>query len=75
MVNGDLAIIVFQEFKVDEIDGYLETFIGSGPNWSNVIPRDESNQTVIETAEKKEISNSKLLQRHLADFLQKLTHF
>jgi len=45
------------EFKVDEIDGYLETFIGSGPNWSNVIPRDESNQTVIETAEKKEISN------------------
>lgn len=34
--------------------GYVETFIGSGKNWSNVLPG--SNFEVIKTAEKQEIS-------------------
>ncbi|MFQ1933226.1 hypothetical protein ACK350_07115 [Aeromonas veronii] len=35
--------------------GYLETFIGEGKNWSNVLP-DEFGR-VVKTAEKQEISN------------------
>lgn len=43
-------------FDIEEVDGYLETFIGSGANWSNVLPADERQQTVKLTAEKQEIS-------------------
>ena len=43
-------------FNIKDIDGYLETFIGEGKNWSNIQPKDESNYTVAFTAEKKEIS-------------------
>ena len=45
-----------EEFNVMQIDGYLETFIGSGANWSNVLPADNLKQTVLLTAEKQEIS-------------------
>lgn len=34
--------------------GYLETFVGEGKNWSNVLPGE--NQEVLQTAEKQEIS-------------------
>ena len=44
------------EFKLKEVDGYLETFIGTGSNWSNVLPDDKLLQTVKLTAEKQEIS-------------------
>lgn len=44
-------------FDINEIDGYLETFIGSGSNWSNIKPKDAKLQSVEITAEKKEISN------------------
>jgi hypothetical protein len=44
------------EFNIIHIDGYLETFIGSGSNWSNILPADEKLQTVALTAEKQEIS-------------------
>lgn len=44
------------EFDVTEIDGYLETFIGEGKNWSNVLPDNLNLQTVSLTAEKQEIS-------------------
>jgi NDP-sugar pyrophosphorylase family protein len=43
-------------FDISQIDGYLETFIGSGANWSNVLPVENSNR-VQYTAEKKEISH------------------
>lgn len=36
--------------------GYLETFIGSGKNWSNVVPIEINSDKVLYTAEKKEIS-------------------
>ncbi len=45
-----------KEFNPRETDGFLETFIGEGKNWSNVLPKDESLQKVKLTAEKKEIS-------------------
>lgn len=38
-------------------DGYLEVFEGSGKNWSYAKPLNSSSTNVIETAEKKEISN------------------
>jgi NDP-sugar pyrophosphorylase family protein len=44
------------EFNISEIDGYLETFIGSGTNWSNVLPETKGSQRVKQTAEKQEIS-------------------
>ncbi|MBW8190749.1 capsular biosynthesis protein [Neiella marina] len=44
------------DFDIDEIDGYLETFIGSGPNWSNVVPVRVGSSNVLLTAEKKELS-------------------
>lgn len=43
-------------FVSDGVDGYLETFIGSGPNWSNVVPCDSDTGLVMETGEKKELS-------------------
>lgn len=38
-------------------DGYLEVFEGAGPQWSYVRPVDGTSNRVVETAEKKEISN------------------
>ena len=38
------------------IDGYLETFIGTGKNWSNVVPEKYNSDKVCYTAEKKELS-------------------
>lgn len=43
-------------FEVGDVDGYLETFIGSGANWSNVVPADGEGQRVVRTAEKQQIS-------------------
>ena len=45
-----------KEFDILDTDGYLETFIGSGSNWSNVLPGDNVRQTVSLTAEKQQIS-------------------
>lgn len=45
-----------REFAIEEVDGYLETFVGSGANWSNVLPVSENSSRVIKTAEKQEIS-------------------
>ncbi|ASJ71650.1 capsular biosynthesis protein [Granulosicoccus antarcticus] len=45
-----------KKFDVSAVDGYLETFIGSGKNWSNVLPRSTIDMTVKRTAEKQEIS-------------------
>jgi len=44
----------YPSFLNKDVDGYLETFIGTGKNWSNILPGD--NYEVIETAEKKGIS-------------------
>jgi hypothetical protein len=41
----------------EEVDGYLEVFEGSGPNWSYVRPSGFGDGAVLETAEKVEISN------------------
>lgn len=43
-------------FEISEIDGYLETFIGEGKNWSNILPAAGSEFKVKLTAEKQEIS-------------------
>lgn len=43
-------------FDISRVDGYLETFIGQGANWSNVLPVDTALQTAKLTAEKQEIS-------------------
>lgn len=43
--------------KIAKWDGYLECFVGSGTNWSYAKTEDGTSETrVIETAEKKEIS-------------------
>lgn len=67
-VNGDEPILIFNIdtfrpdfklpdiFEVLEIDGYLETFIGEGPNWSNILPAPGDKYKVLLTAEKQEIS-------------------
>ena len=43
-------------FCLDTVDGYLETFIGEGDNWSNILPSSEGDYKVELTAEKKGIS-------------------
>lgn len=43
-------------FNINDVDGYLETFIGTGANWSNVLPISKGSDKVIRTAEKQEIS-------------------
>lgn len=43
------------DFNIKEISGYLETFIGEGANWSNVLPIEGTNRVKL-TAEKKQIS-------------------
>lgn len=40
----------------DQAQGYLETFIGSGKNWSNIEPLAQGSDRVKRTAEKQEIS-------------------
>jgi hypothetical protein len=67
-VNEDESLIIFNidtfrpgfvypsEFDDSDIDGYLETFIGSGSNWSNVLPVVDGSNKVKLTAEKQEIS-------------------
>ena len=44
------------DFNLSEVDGYLETFIGSGKNWSNVLPEAVGSNKAKQTAEKQEIS-------------------
>ena len=44
------------DINLNFINGYLETFIGSGANWSNILPEDEGYNRVKMTAEKQEIS-------------------
>lgn len=46
----------FPDFLADGVDGYLETFIGSGANWSYVRPSGVGSDRVVETREKQEIS-------------------
>lgn len=43
-------------FELGAVDGYLETFIGSGANWSNVVPAEGNEHRVVKTAEKQQIS-------------------
>ena len=44
--------------RLSQWDGYLECFVGDGANWSYAKTEDGSSETkVIETAEKREISN------------------
>jgi hypothetical protein len=45
-----------EDFDIFGVDGYLETFIGSGKNWSNVLPGSMGGSRVVKTAEKAEIS-------------------
>lgn len=64
---GDAAITVFNidtccpDFRypdyVDDCDGYLQVFRGSGPNWSYARPADSGSNKVVETAEKNPISD------------------
>ena len=42
---------------VNSCDGYLEVFEGSGSNWSYVKPKSNDSNIVVETAEKRAISN------------------
>ncbi len=46
-----------ENFEVGAVDGYLEVFEGSGANWSFVRPDRDRPFGVLETAEKREISN------------------
>lgn len=45
-----------KDFDIHQVDGYLETFIGSGENWSNVLPASPGSNKVLLTAEKQQIS-------------------
>lgn len=45
-----------ESFDFREVGGYLETFIGSGKNWSNIVPASSNSNRVALTAEKQEIS-------------------
>lgn len=44
--------------KISEWDGYLEVFKGSGTNWSYARTESSNSTRVVETAEKKEISDN-----------------
>ena len=47
----------YPEFVTDsDVAGYLETFIGSGSNWSNVVPDSAQPERVVLTAEKQNLS-------------------
>ncbi|WP_228550737.1 capsular biosynthesis protein [Endozoicomonas sp. OPT23] len=68
MVAGSEHLIIFNidtfrpgftlptSFSIRGVDGYLETFIGSGANWSNVVPISDNSDRVKLTAEKEEVS-------------------
>ncbi len=43
-------------FDLSSVDGYLETFVGKGKNWSNIEPSPAGNFEISRTAEKQEIS-------------------
>jgi NDP-sugar pyrophosphorylase family protein len=45
-----------KEFELKGIDGYLETFIGAGENWSNVVPLESGSNRVALTGEKQQLS-------------------
>lgn len=45
------------QFDLEVVDGYIEVFVGEGPNWSYVKPESAGSDRVIETAEKRQISN------------------
>ena len=42
--------------QIQQWDGYLEAFVGSGKNWSYARTESDDSTRVVETAEKKEIS-------------------
>ena len=42
--------------QIQQWDGYLEVFVGSGKNWSYARTESDDSTRVVETAEKKEIS-------------------
>jgi len=47
----------YQQWPGSQPDGFLEVFIGSGPQWSYAKPVTPDSDRVGETAEKREISN------------------
>lgn len=49
-------IVIPATFDLKKCAGYLETFIGSGDNWSNVLPSNSEPYVVSLTAEKQSIS-------------------
>jgi hypothetical protein len=56
--NIDTAVPGFRHPDfVDECDGYLDVFVGSGANWSFAKPAAADSDRVVETAEKNPISN------------------
>lgn len=56
--NIDTAMPGFrQPGFIDDCDGYLDVFVGSGPNWSYARPADADSDRVAETAEKRAISD------------------
>lgn len=67
------------QFDILDVDGYLETFIGGGVNWSNVLPADESSYTVKLTAEKQEISKycctGIYYWRYASDFIETFEYY
>jgi len=83
-INSDESILIFnidtirQGFTfpkdIENWDGYLECFVGSGTNWSYAKTKDGTEHTkVIRTAEKEEISSfcstGIYYFRHASDFL------
>lgn len=65
-VPGDEPLLIFNidtfrpgytfPEQIQQWDGYLEVFVGSGKNWSYARTESEDSTRVVETAEKKEIS-------------------
>jgi hypothetical protein len=56
--NIDTALPGFRQPSFsDASDGYLDVFVGEGTNWSYVKPASPDNDRVVETAEKRQISN------------------
>ncbi|MDO6685711.1 glycosyltransferase family 2 protein [Agarivorans sp. 3_MG-2023] len=64
-IDSPITIFNIDTFRPDFVfpnleeldDGYLEVFRGSGENWSFVKPLNNSSTEVIETAEKRQISD------------------
>ncbi|ETT01309.1 glycosyltransferase family 2 protein [Providencia alcalifaciens] len=63
--SGSITIFNIDSFRFNflypdistDCDGYLEVFIGKGENWSFAKPKSATSNEIIETAEKKAISN------------------